>query len=81
MHELLCWIQLRNVQIVRSYPPLALQKVELYFTLLWDEIAACRAPLPHTFTAVSTFTGHSKRKCLLTLKTRFYFLKSEGPLN
>jgi hypothetical protein len=44
-------------------------------------IAACRAPLPHTFTAVSTFTGHSKTKCLLTMKTRFCFLKSEGPLN
>jgi hypothetical protein len=44
-------------------------------------IAACRAPLPHTFAAVSTFTGHSKTKCLLTLTTRFCFLKSEGPLN
>jgi hypothetical protein len=44
-------------------------------------IAACRARLPHTFAAVSTLTGHSTTKCLLTLKTRFFFLKSEGPLN
>jgi hypothetical protein len=44
-------------------------------------IAACRAPLPHTFAADSTLTDHSKTKCLLTLKTRLCFLKSEGPLN
>jgi hypothetical protein len=45
-------------------------------------IAAYRAPLPHTFAADSTLTDHSKTKCLLTLKTRLCFLKSEeGPLN
>jgi hypothetical protein len=43
-------------------------------------IAAFRAPLPHTFAAASKFTGHSITKCLLTLETRFCFLKSEGPL-
>jgi hypothetical protein len=44
-------------------------------------IETCRAPLPHTFTVVSTLTDHSKTKCLLTLKSRFCFLKSEGSLN
>jgi hypothetical protein len=39
------------------------------------------SPLPHTFTAVSTLTDHSIANCLLTLKTHFCFLKSEGPLN
>jgi hypothetical protein len=44
-------------------------------------IAACRAPLPHTFAGDSTLTDHSRAKCLLKLKTRFWFLKSKGPLN
>jgi hypothetical protein len=45
-------------------------------------IASCRAPLQHTFAAVSTtLTVHSTTKCFLTLKTRLRFLKSEGPLN
>jgi hypothetical protein len=44
-------------------------------------IAACGALLPHTFTAVSTLTDQSITKCLLTLKSRFCILKSEGPLN
>jgi hypothetical protein len=43
--------------------------------------AACRAPLPHTFAADSTLTDHSTTKCLLRLKTRLRFSKSEGPLN
>jgi hypothetical protein len=44
-------------------------------------IAACSAPLPHTFVADSTLTDLSTTKCLLTLKTRLRFIKSEGPLN
>jgi hypothetical protein len=41
--------------------------------------SACRGPLPHTFAADSTLTGHASAKCLLTLKTRVRFLKSEYP--
>jgi hypothetical protein len=44
-------------------------------------ITDCRAPLPHTFAADSSLTDHSTAKCLLTLKTRLRFLKSEGTLN
>jgi hypothetical protein len=44
-------------------------------------IAACRAPLPHTFAADFTLTSTSTTtKCLFTLNTRLRYLKSEGPL-
>jgi hypothetical protein len=44
-------------------------------------IAACRAPLPHTFAADSTSTDHSITMSLLTLKSCLCFIKSKGPFN
>jgi hypothetical protein len=44
-------------------------------------IAAFDTPVSLKFAADATLTGHAIAKCLLTLKTCFCCLKSEGPFN
>jgi hypothetical protein len=66
-----------RAELTKSRAELTKSRAEL--TKSRAELTKSRAEL--TFTAVSTFTGHSKTKCLLTLKSHFCLLKSKGPLN